>query len=837
MALPPDRAIAQTYPAVPDTHPRVFITPAEIPLLQSKKTEPEFQELWGRIVTLSNEHFLSAALVFMVKNEKKKGNWAVSQALIALQNKRSESVAINKSSNIMNRAACVYDWCYDLLDSETKNDFIAEFIRLANTEHPYYPANYNPYSVIVGHIAESNVQVSQLIAGCAIYGESPTMWNAVIALHWDKFIPARNELYKMHMYWQGDSYFSRFTNDSYNAWFYRKLGLGDVYISDMQYVPYGMIYNTRSDGRQFKRGDRYNLKGNAGKKGPICRSMAMYWENPYLATIGDDPWYAYYTSDDWERVFEFVFRPAGLTGAPFTDFPLTKYFPDPMGEMIARTGWDWLDEESSDAAFTMELGGCDFKGHTNPGHFGGFQIYYKGALAISTGVYQNKTAHDNNYHEKSQSHNVLLILDPNEDTTYGTDGAATANDGGQISQGHSYETKPEDVQDLLSRFRKAYVTGHQFGPDQNIPEYSYISGDLTPAYWSQPTPKASDVSRSMVMLNHFNDTYPATLIVFDRVVSTSTSFKKTWQIHSIEEPEISDSTITIRRTARHYSDGPSGGAGYYSGKLVVRSLLPADGMLQAIGGPGFDCWVDYEQTNYPPDPQGANYDYENGLWRAEVSPAGSREEDLFLHVMTVMDDAIPVGPLVEAIDTEQLAGAKLLDRAVCFSKDGSELSGQVGLTIPGLDTVKVLVCSLQPGTWTVAGNNIELTGLSATDDGKSIYFTVPGGDYTLTHSDAAAVNESESLPQIMLSQNYPNPFNATTMITFSLKHRFQVSLNIYDLRGRQVAILETGLLRPGNHQVVWDGNTADGREAPTGIYIARLVTPGYTQSIKMVLLR
>jgi hypothetical protein len=87
MALPPDRAIAQTYPAVPDTHPRVFITPAEIPLLQSKKTEPEFQELWGRIVTLSNEHFLSAALVFLVNNDTTKGNWAVSQALIALQNK------------------------------------------------------------------------------------------------------------------------------------------------------------------------------------------------------------------------------------------------------------------------------------------------------------------------------------------------------------------------------------------------------------------------------------------------------------------------------------------------------------------------------------------------------------------------------------------------------------------------------------------------------------------------------------------------------------------------------------------------------------------------------
>ncbi|UCH09851.1 MAG: hypothetical protein JSU61_11650, partial [Fidelibacterota bacterium] len=544
-----------------------------------------------------------------------------------------------------------------------------------------------------------------------------------------------------------------------------------------------------------------------------------------------------YTSDDWERVFEFVFRPPGLTGAPFTDFPLTKYFPDPMGEMIARTGWDWLDEESNNAVVTMEMGGCDFKDHTNPGHFGGFQIYYKGALAISTGVYQDKTPHDNNYHEKSQSHNVLLILDPNEDTTYGTGGGYTANDGGQISQGYSYETKPADIQDLQNKFRKAYVTAQQFGPDPNAPEYSYLSGDLTPAYTSSPSSKVSTVHRSMVALNHFDDTYPACLIVFDRVVSTNPEFRKTWQIHSIEEPEISDSSITIRRTARHYSNGPSGGLGYYSGKLEVHSLLPADGDIQSIGGPGFDCWVDHEQTNYPPDPQGANYDYENGMWRAEVSPTGSREEDLFLHVMTVMDNAIPVGPAIEAIDAEQLAGALLLDRAVCFSKDGSELSGQVGLSIPGSDTIKVLVCGLQPGVWSVTGNGVELTGLPASEEGKSLYFTVPGGDYVLTHTDPVAADEFRSLPQMILSQNYPNPFNASTSIPFSLKQRMQVELVVYDLRGRDIVHLPKGLLNPGTYQFYWDGYTASGREAPTGIYIARLLTPGYSQSIRMLLLR
>jgi len=37
--------------------------------------------------------------------------------------------------------------------------------------------------------------------------------------------------------------------------------------------------------------------------------------------------------------------------------------------------------------------------------------------------------------------------------------------------------------------------------------------------------------------------------------------------------------------------------------------------------------------------------------------------------------------------------------------------------------------------------------------------------------------------------------------------------------------------------VLWNGKTVDGTENPTGIYIARMVTPAYTKSIKMVLLK
>ncbi len=102
---------------------------------------------------------------------------------------------------------------------------------------------------------------------------------------------------------------------------------------------------------------------------------------------------------------------------------------------------------------------------------------------------------------------------------------------------------------------------------------------------------------------------------------------------------------------------------------------------------------------------------------------------------------------------------------------------------------------------------------------------------TITH-------DRSGLPDAFaLEQNYPNPFNPATTIRFALPHAAVVRLVVYDLLGREVARLAEGRREPGYYQVVWNGRSAEGREVPTGIYIARLTTPTYAKSIKLVLLR
>ena len=96
----------------------------------------------------------------------------------------------------------------------------------------------------------------------------------------------------------------------------------------------------------------------------------------------------------------------------------------------------------------------------------------------------------------------------------------------------------------------------------------------------------------------------------------------------------------------------------------------------------------------------------------------------------------------------------------------------------------------------------------------------------------------KSIPTVYsLSPAYPNPFNPTTTIRFGLPTATDIEFIVYDLLGREVDRLLDRQLDPGYHQVVWRGRDARGRSLPSGVYIARLVTPQYTKSIKMLLLK
>ncbi len=85
--------------------------------------------------------------------------------------------------------------------------------------------------------------------------------------------------------------------------------------------------------------------------------------------------------------------------------------------------------------------------------------------------------------------------------------------------------------------------------------------------------------------------------------------------------------------------------------------------------------------------------------------------------------------------------------------------------------------------------------------------------------DTGAAGSSTPL---VLYQSAPNPANGSTVIGFDLHSPAQVSLTIYDVRGRRVRTLVKAHMEAGHHLQTWDGRNRNGAQVPSGMYFYRL---------------
>jgi hypothetical protein len=93
------------------------------------------------------------------------------------------------------------------------------------------------------------------------------------------------------------------------------------------------------------------------------------------------------------------------------------------------------------------------------------------------------------------------------------------------------------------------------------------------------------------------------------------------------------------------------------------------------------------------------------------------------------------------------------------------------------------------------------------------------------------VTTQESSPtSYELSQNFPNPFNPATIVRYQLPVAGYVRLVVYDVLGREVAILVNQKREQGSYEVKWDGSNVS-----SGMYICRMTAGEYTETRKMLL--
>jgi hypothetical protein len=93
--------------------------------------------------------------------------------------------------------------------------------------------------------------------------------------------------------------------------------------------------------------------------------------------------------------------------------------------------------------------------------------------------------------------------------------------------------------------------------------------------------------------------------------------------------------------------------------------------------------------------------------------------------------------------------------------------------------------------------------------------------------------ENNSTPlKYILHDNYPNPFNPSTTIKYEIPARSYVTLKIFDILGKEVMNLQSGIQTAGKYELKLDGTNLSG-----GVYFYRLTTDGFSETKKMILLK
>jgi len=83
-----------------------------------------------------------------------------------------------------------------------------------------------------------------------------------------------------------------------------------------------------------------------------------------------------------------------------------------------------------------------------------------------------------------------------------------------------------------------------------------------------------------------------------------------------------------------------------------------------------------------------------------------------------------------------------------------------------------------------------------------------------------------------LTSLYPNPFNSRLLIDYGLDRSGEAVISIYDLAGREVAVLASGRQTPGRYRVTWDA-----AGVPSGVYLVRLTSGVRAERRKVVLVK
>jgi len=564
---------------------------------------------------------------------------------------KDEAQKRNSIQGSLSLLAIAYDWCHGLLSDEERRRFgwaMTPQMRKEMASGRVWRSFHNS-----GHSHAWQLAAAAL----ALHGESPVSDDALAFLkpELEDMLKTFDLVFPDGEWAEGVDYDRHSSHAALRTFLALKSATGMDFIADsphFRHLPLYIFHAAKPNGRVFPGDDN-----DWPYLGPWERSALLM-----LAAEYHDPHAQYFLNrtpvdrfalEEHDRYADVLWYDPSLPEKPIDDLPRSRLFRG-KGLVLARTGWAWDTpaRRSDDTWLAFACG--DYYGDHSHYDVNAFQIYRRGELAIDSGRYDDdwdfyaepdkvRRSQFFSYYQRTIAHNTLLVYDPSERFEMGV-----LNDGGQLQllRRGGYRNVPEDYDQGAfpsddgratsdwaknpGRWERGDIRAYQATPD-----FVYVRGDGTRAYSPH---KLNAFVRQLLFVA------PRLVVVVDRVVSTRPEYRKTWLLHSVEEPHVA-------------ADGSSFEVTEGDGRLVGVPLLPQAARLATVGGPGREFEVAGVQLRAGLEselnPSPLHFGELPGAWRIEESPSVPRTEDYFVNVLLLTDRGSSERPRIDQVVSDE----------------------------------------------------------------------------------------------------------------------------------------------------------------------------------------
>ncbi len=781
-------------------HPRVLFNSDDIPAIVENMARPENEAVYARFITLVNSatdgkltpielvepaafeytnyststlRIIEAKALYyaLYKNDPEHTDAVLRgyEAIYAMKNYMlTFAVQWDKSDQCrmygegMYYAALVYDWCYDLLTEDDKNQFrlgVQNLFCDGTSNQPWlgtthngrkleggFPALYiEDQTPLTGHGAEAQVLRDYFSFAIAIYDEDPTWYQYVGGMIYDKYVDARNYFYTSSYYPDGAAGYNiyRYVCDLYNAWLFKGMGVELPYNEeDMQTVIHGLMSLEINDNFMFATADgsgtssqgQYRLNTTVGDAALI--SSYLFNDDTALQIALRLCAYEYGRNGFSHQLgiscaYYLILTSNGLETTIADYGSENNYFYDTYRDQISNVEYHGgfqqqvvsRNDKSDDSVVVLMQGAQHYPGGHTHQNAGNFQIWYKGMLTRDDGLYDGYGSdHHFYYHMSATAHNTLLIYNQNLAGEKMGPGSGTTK---YYNGGQKYELGiPSSFDSWINdeKFSYGELLGFDYD-DENNPSYVYFANDITNAYDGRTV---DYVERSMMTLYTGDEETPMVMFVFDNITSDEATFKKTFLLQCAEAPLVDGNTVTV-------DNG--------EGKLVLTSLLGNDEIKAygrnskdgVVGGGNGEERFYLSNAGYNLIPEGAtsigdkNSDLSVVWGHVEISPESTQRTNQLMNVLYVSDSGTTVSATPTLLESDYMTGATFKNHTVMFVNNADYSSDTQTFVTTGEGTMKYYIGGLYDGTWKVTVNGEDIGEYEATSEGKMIAFEAPTG--------------------------------------------------------------------------------------------------------------